>query len=71
MNKLVMILYSFDQFKKEIEDVFKDFKDIFKFIKRYTYDLLAEKFGEFGVTVLFWGLGVAVLMVVLTKMIRH
>ena len=71
MLHLMTFLYSLDQFKKEVEDIFKDFKEIFIFIKRYTYDILAERFGETGTAILFWGLGVALLMLILTAMIRH
>jgi len=71
MLRLMMVLYSLDDFKKEIEDIFKDFKEIFYFIKRYTYDILADKFGETGTAIMFWALGVAILMLVLTAMIRH
>lgn len=66
-----MFLYSWKDFKRDIEDVFKDFKDIFIFIKRYTYDILAEKFGSTGVNILFLALGVALLMLILTQVIRH
>ena len=71
MLHLMTFLYSLDKIKKEVEDIFKDFKEIFIFIKRYTYDILAERFGETGTAILFWGLGVALLMLILTAMIRH
>lgn len=71
MTKVLMILYSWDDFKKEIADVFKDFGEIFGFFKKYTYDILVEKFGATGVNVLFWGLGVGLLMLLLTKVIRN
>ncbi len=71
MLRIMTFLFSLDEFKKEIEDVFKDFKEIFMFLKRYTYDILAEKFGETGTAIMFWALGVALLMLILTAMIRH
>lgn len=55
---------------KEIADLGKDFKDFFFIIKKNTFDALAEKFGETGVTLIFLLAFIIIFMIIVTKIIR-
>lgn len=68
---MLKVLYSLEDFKREIEELFEGFYDILLLIKKYTYDIVAEKFGQTGVNILLGGFVVFLLMIILTKIIRH
>ena len=55
---------------EEIADLAKDFKDFFFVIKKNTYDVLVEKFGPTGVSIVFIMIFVVLIMLVATTIIR-
>ncbi len=54
----------------EIKDFGNDFRDFFLMIKGITYDALAEKYGETGVTLVFIAIIIVAIMVIATVIIR-
>ncbi len=55
---------------EEIVDLFEDFAEVFSAFKKVTYDVLVEKFGAVGVTVLLAMSIIVIIMVVATVIIR-
>ena len=54
----------------EVNDLIKDFKDFFFVIKKNTYDVLVEKFGSTGVSIVFIMAFIIVIMLIATRIIR-
>ena len=55
---------------EEIADLFKDFADFFSLIKKNTFDVLVDKFGETGVMLAFLTIVIIIFMVIVTGVIR-
>ena len=55
---------------KETKDLINDFLSFFRLIKENTYDVLVEKFGYAGVTLVLSALVVIIFMVIVTRIIR-
>ena len=60
----------FKKIGKEMGDLGRDFKDFFLLIKKNTYDILIEKFGETGVNMVLILALVIIFMIIVTKVIR-
>ncbi len=60
----------FKKIEKEMSDLGRDFKDFFILIKKNTYDILIEKFGETGVNMVLILALVIIFMIIVTKVIR-
>lgn len=60
----------FKKIGKEVSDLGRDLKDFFILIKKNTYDILIEKFGETGVNMVLILVLVIIFMIIVTKVIR-
>ena len=56
---------------EEIVDLFEDFAEVFSAFKKVTYDVLVEKFGAVGVTIILAMTIIVIIMVVATIIIRR
>ena len=58
------------KFGEEVKEFFIEIIDFFGMIKRNTFDVLVDKFGETGVLIAFFTVGIVVFMIIVTGVIR-
>jgi len=69
-NKTNPFLEFLKNIGEEIKEFFTEIIDFFDLIKRNTFDVLVEKFGETGVLIAFFTVGIILAMIIITGVIR-